>query len=168
MTKKIVLVLVTLLAISGTPAIAFQEGKTKGKAEKEHYRFSKPDQVTWGTAPAALSSGAQLAVLEGDPTNLGSYTMRLKMPDGYQIKPHTHPRREHITVISGMFMVGMGGTWDDSKLTDLPSGTYAFVEPGNQHFAKATGETVIQLNGEGPWQINYVNPADDPRKTKSK
>ena len=68
-----------------------------------------PDQVKFGPAPPFLPPGAQLAVLEGDPmASSGDFTIRLKMPDGYRIAPHTHPHRENVTVISGTLKVGMG------------------------------------------------------------
>ncbi len=113
----------------------------------EHVKTYTPDAIRWGAAPDALPSGAQLAVLEGDPTKPGAYTMRLKMPDGYKIPPHHHLRREHVTVISGAFKVGMGDSFDVGKMNEFA----------------AKGETEIQLHGTGPWEIKYVNPADDPR-----
>ena len=73
---------------------------------------------------------------------------------------------EHVTVISGTFNLGMGEKVDKSGGRALSAGAFAFMPPGMRHFAWTTGETVIQLHGTGPWKINYVNPADDPRKTK--
>jgi hypothetical protein len=68
----------------------------------------KPDQVKWGPAPPFIPAGAQLAVLEGNPMGTsGDYTIRLKMPDGYKIAPHTHPQRENVTVLSGTLKVGI-------------------------------------------------------------
>src|SRR5215472_6714935 len=68
-----------------------------------------PDAVPYGPAPAFVPTGAQLAILEGNPdATSGDYTVRLKMPDGYRIAPHWHPKRENVTVISGTFKVGMG------------------------------------------------------------
>src|SRR5438876_6550076 len=76
-----------------------------------------PDQVQFGPVPPFVPPGAQLAVLEGDPTApSGDFTVRLKMPDGYKIPPHWHPKRENVTVISGNFKVGMGDSWDDGKM----------------------------------------------------
>jgi len=67
-----------------------------------------PDQVKFGPAPPFLPPGAQLAVLEGDPmASTGDFTIRLKMPDGYKVAPHTHPNRENVTVLSGTLNVGM-------------------------------------------------------------
>jgi len=68
-----------------------------------HNAFT-PDSVPYGPAPAFLQPGAQLAVLEGDPTaSSGDFTIRLKLPAGYKIAPHWHPTRENVTVISGTF-----------------------------------------------------------------
>ena len=92
--------------------------------------------------------------------------MRLKMPDGYRIPPHSHPRVEHVTVISGTAKVGMGDTFDESKMNSFAAGSFAAIEPGVHHYAMASGETIIQLHGMGPWAINYANPNDDPRKKK--
>jgi hypothetical protein len=71
---------------------------------------------------------------------------------------------EHVTVISGKFNLGMGEKFDQSKGNEMPVGTFGFLAPQMKHFAWASEETVIQLHGEGPWEINYVNPSDDPRK----
>jgi len=117
----------------------------------------------YGAAPGILPPGAKLAVLEGDPTRAGTYTMRLWMPNGYTIPPHFHPADEHVTVVEGTFLVGMGGTLDASKFTPLAVGSFGMLPPGMQHYARAKGTTVIQLHGIGPWSLTYVNPSDDPR-----
>jgi quercetin dioxygenase-like cupin family protein len=126
-----------------------------------------PDQVKWGPAPPSLPAGAQLAVVEGDPMAAdGDFTVRLRMPDGYKIPPHTHPHRENVTVLSGTLKVGMGDQFDDAKMTTFPSGSFAYVDPTMHHYAGASGETVIQIHGMAPLQINYINPGDDPSKKK--
>jgi quercetin dioxygenase-like cupin family protein len=89
--------------------------------------------------------------------------MRLWMPNGYTIPPHFHPADEHVTVVEGTFLVGMGGTLDASKFTPLAVGSFGMLPPGMQHYARAKGTTVIQLHGIGPWTLTYVNPSDDPR-----
>lgn len=35
-----------------------------------------------------------------------------------------------------------------------------------KHYVWVKGETVVQFHGGGPWQINYLDPADDPRGKK--
>ncbi len=145
-----------------SPALA--QAPTSNQApEAGHVIIASPDKVTWGPGPAALPTGASLAVLEGDPGKAGPFTMRLRVPDGYRIPPHFHPVVEHVTVINGTFMVGLGEKFDASKLTKLPAGTFAALDPGMRHFAQAEGETVLQLHGVGPWGLTYVNPKDDPR-----
>ena len=126
-----------------------------------------PDQIKFGPVPPALAPGAQLAVLEGDPMgSSGNYTIRLKMPDGYRVPPHWHPNRESVTVISGSFKVGMGDKFDTSAMNSFPPGSYAYLDPSMHHYAMAVGETVVQVHGVAPFQINYVNPGDDPRTKK--
>jgi quercetin dioxygenase-like cupin family protein len=90
--------------------------------------------------------------------------MRLKLPKDYAIPPHTHPKPEIVTVISGTFKVGMGDTADKSKATALAAGGFFAFPPGMTHFAFTDEETVIQLNSTGPWALTYVNPKDDPRQ----
>ena len=153
------ILLVALLSFAASTALAQGAPTT----EKAHVIVALPDQLTWGPAPAVLPPGAKLAVLEGDPTVAGPYTMRLQMPDGYRIPPHFHPATEHVTVVKGTFKVGMGDKFDASKMTPLPVGTFAALEPGVQHFAEAKGVTILQLHGEGPWGLTYVNQADAPR-----
>jgi len=124
-----------------------------------------PDQIKWGPPPSFVAPGAQLAVIEGNPMgNSGDFTIRLKMPNGYKIAPHWHPKRENVTVISGSFKVGMGDKFDESKMGTFPAGSFAYLDPDMHHYAMASGETVVQVHGMSPLQFNYVNPADDPSK----
>jgi quercetin dioxygenase-like cupin family protein len=124
-----------------------------------------PDQIKWGPPPPFVAAGAQLAVLEGDPTaSTGDFTIRLKMPAGYKIAPHYHPNRENVTVISGNFKVGMGDKFDATKMGTFPAGSFAYLDPDMHHYAMALTATVVQVHGMSPLQFNYVNPSDDPSK----
>ena len=124
-----------------------------------------PSQIKWGPPPPFVAAGAQLAVLEGDPmASSGDYTIRLKMPDGYKIAPHWHPKRENVTVISGSLKVGMGDTFDASKMTTVRAGSFAFLDPDMHHYVQVVGPTIVQVHGVAPVQFNYVNPSDDPSK----
>jgi hypothetical protein len=126
-----------------------------------------PDSIAWGPAPAFVQPGAQLAVLEGNPlASTGDYTVRLKMPNGYRIAPHWHPKRENVTVIAGTFKVGMGDNFDDTKMLSFPAGSFAYLDPDMHHYAMASGEVVVQIHGVSPVQFNYINPNDDPSRTK--
>ena len=126
------------------------------------------DKMEWKEGPPSLPPGAKIAVLEGDPSKEGPFVFRVKAPDGYRIPPHTHPKTERITVISGTFNIGMGDKFDAAKAKPMPAGTYGYWETGMKHFVWIKGETVVQFHGMGPWTISYVNPNDDPRNQKQK
>jgi quercetin dioxygenase-like cupin family protein len=129
----------------------------------EGIKLNDPAELKWKDGPPSLPKGAQIAVLEGDPSKEGPFLFRVKVPDGYRIPPHTHPKTERVTVISGTFNIGMGDKFNEKALKPMPAGTYGYWEPGMKHFVLIKGETVAQFHGMGPWTINYVNPADDPR-----
>jgi quercetin dioxygenase-like cupin family protein len=124
-----------------------------------------PGALLWGPAPDVLPPGAQLSVLVGDPGKEDQlYVVRLKLPAGYRIPAHTHPKDEHVTVISGAFHIGMGAKFDEGKATRLTAGGFAYAAKGMQHYVWVAEETIVQVHGLGPLDISYVNPADDPRK----
>jgi quercetin dioxygenase-like cupin family protein len=126
-----------------------------------------PAQVKFGPAPPFLPKGAQLAVLEGDPMAAsGDFTIRLKMPAGYKVAPHTHPNRENVTVLSGILKVGMGDKFDANKMMTFGAGSFAYLDPSMHHYAMASVATVIQIHGMSPVKFNYINPADDPSGKK--
>lgn len=122
------------------------------------------NEIKWTAGPPSLPMGASIAVLEGDPIKEGPFVFRIKAPDGYRIPPHIHPKTERVTVISGTLNVGMGETFEAKAAQPMPQGTYGHWPAGMKHFVWVKGETVVQFHGEGPWTINYLNPADDPRK----
>jgi quercetin dioxygenase-like cupin family protein len=147
-----------LARISGQPAAEIVQATDMG--------LHSPANIEWKPGPASLPAGAKMAVLEGDPTKEGPFVMRLQAPAGYHIAPHTHPKTERVTVISGTMLLAMGDNLDRSAAKTLNAGTYGFWPAGMKHTAWFDGATIIQLHGIGPWQINYVNPADDPRNAK--
>jgi mannose-6-phosphate isomerase-like protein (cupin superfamily) len=120
------------------------------------------NEVTWAPAPPVLPSGAEIAVLEGDLSKEEPHLFRLRLPDGYHVAPHSHPMREHITVLEGTLVMGMGETADRSAAAPLPAGSFYALPVDDVHHVWAEGETVLQLHGIGPWGITYVDPADDP------
>ncbi|HET9325191.1 MAG TPA: cupin domain-containing protein [Candidatus Eisenbacteria bacterium] len=119
--------------------------------------------LKWGDPPPVLEKGAQFTVLAGDPSKEGLYVVRLKMPANYKINPHWHPTDEHVTVISGSLLIGMGESFDKAAMKELPAGGYVVLPGEMRHYAMAgKKETVLQVHGMGPFQLTYVNPADDP------
>ncbi|MGH7476562.1 MAG: cupin domain-containing protein [Longimicrobiales bacterium] len=158
--KHIIIAVVALL-LPGALA-AQSHGAPNGEAS--HVIVAIPGTFEFAPAPPSLPPGARLAVLEGDPSKEGAFTMQLWMPSGYRIPPHFHPADEHVTVLKGAFHVGMGEVFDADAATRLPTGTFAALSAGVRHYAFTEGETIIQLHGNGPWSLTYVNPADDPRR----
>src|SRR5262249_48320077 len=136
-----------------------------GHGDDGGHVVARPDALKWGTAPPGLPPGAQVAVLVGDPGKAGSgYVIRAKLPDGYKVPPHWHPHDENVTVLKGTLLMGKGDQFDPAKTEEYPVGTFARMPKGMRHFAVAKGETILQLHGVGPFDITYVNAADDPRK----
>ena len=126
------------------------------------------DTIQWGPAPPAFPPGAQFAVIAGDPATDGPYVVRLKMPANYRVPAHNHPTTEYVTVISGKFNIGMGDKLDTESGIELSQGGFAAAPAKMNHYAWTTAETVVQVHGQGPFAITYVDPADDPSKQTSK
>ena len=118
----------------------------------------------WGPAPAVFVKGAEVAVISGNPFAQGPYVLRLKMPAGYKIAAHNHPTTEYVTVISGTFHLGMGDKLDPAKSIALTAGGFAEAPPKMNHYAWAETPAIVQVHGQGPFAMTYVNPADDPGK----
>ena len=123
-----------------------------------------PNEIECGPGPTVLPPGAKAAVLFGDPAKPGLFALRIKLPEGYNIPPHTHPVDEVVTVISGTFRLGMGETADRATAQPLPGGSFFALLPGTAHYAFTDEETVIQINTVGPWGLTYINAKDDPRQ----
>ena len=139
------------------PDVVQAQGSTSGAAAVT----ITPDAVKWNP----LLPGIQISALAGDSSTPGPYTVRLKFADGARVAPHWHPEDESVTVIQGTFLAGMGEKYDAASLHEFPTGSFILMPKQMRHFAAARGETIVQLHGNGPFVINYVNPADDPSKS---
>jgi hypothetical protein len=118
-------------------------------------------------AGAGLPAGAKMAVLKGDPGKAGEFTVRIKMPANYTVPPHHHPTDEVVRVVSaGALSYGMGDKLDKSNVGSLTKGYHVNMQAGMNHYVFTTDPVDVQVNGTGPFQIVYVNPADDPRSAK--
>jgi quercetin dioxygenase-like cupin family protein len=128
-----------------------------------------PDRMAWDEPPPMVSPGAKMAILEGDPTapNNALFTLRMKLPANYRFMPHWHPTDEHVTVLSGSLLIGHGDSFAHDQMTELPAGGFAVLPAGHHHFAAAGNtEAIVQIHAVGPFEFNYVNPADDPRNQR--
>jgi len=138
-------------------------------AQSPAHVMENPGAAKWGPAPPMLPPGAQIAVLAGDPTKAGAYTVRLKFPANYDIPAHSHPTDENVAVVSGELFLGMSTKLDRKSGSGLGAGGFALMPAHANHFAYTKAETTILLYGQGPVEFKYVNPADDPRtKTTSR
>ena len=130
---------------------------------QSEFRAILPEDIDWKAFPAFPPS-ARLAVLVGEPSKPGPYVVRVKLPGGAKLMPHTHPEDRIYTVISGVFYIGLGDRFDADRLAAYPPGS-VIVLPGNTshfHWAKA-GEYVTQVSAIGPLGLDYLHPDDDPR-----
>jgi hypothetical protein len=152
--RALVALSVSALALVATLALA-QDSGPKGTAASA---------MKWGPAPDALPKGGELAGLSGDAGKSGPFTVRLKMPADYKIPAHKHPHTERITVISGEFHFGTGDKLDEKAASKLGPGGFVELPANTNHYAFTKEPTIIQIGGEGPFGIVYVNPADDPSK----
>lgn len=123
-----------------------------------------PSSVKFGDAPPSLPPGGKMAVLSGDPTKPGPFVIRAQVPAGYKVPPHWHPTDENLTILSGTVAIGMGDTWDEAKMQTVPTGGLVVLPAEMRHSFLARSAATFQVHGNGPFAVNYVNPADDPSK----
>ena len=125
-----------------------------------------PAEIKWSPGPPSLPKGAQLVVLSGDPSKPAPFAVRLKFPAGFKVAPHWHPTDEHVTVISGTMLFGMGDSVDVKAQKSVGPGGYSLMPAEMHHYASTKTGAVVQVHGVGPFAVTYVNPADDPRTAK--
>jgi ChrR-like protein with cupin domain len=118
--------------------------------------------LKWGDAPPVLPKGAKVAVLNGDPFKPGQYTLRLSLPANYSLPPHWHTATENLTIVSGTFYIGMGDKAVAKDVHELKSGGYHYLPAKQHHYAFTKSATVVQVSGEGPFDINYIDSKDNP------
>ena len=148
---------IALLGVLSMPLSALAQSAGGG------HIMALPSDLKWTDVPS-LPPGAKIATIEGSMSQAGPFTVRLKFPANYQIPAHSHPAIERVTVLSGTFHMGSGDKLDKSRTHALPAGGIMIIPAKSTHFAWTAEETIVQLNGTGPWGVDYVNPADDPRK----
>jgi hypothetical protein len=122
--------------------------------------------LKWMDAPPGLPPGSKVAVLSGDPSKPGPFTLRAMFPENYRVPPHTHPSYENVVVLEGTLYMGSGEKLEESKAMKLDAGGYSAIQANTAHYVFCKEKVTIQVNSEGPFAINYINPADDPRNKK--
>ena len=131
--------------------------------DEDRFHVIHPEEVQWKSFPS-FPPAARLAVLVGDPTKPGPYLIRVRLPAGTKMMPHKHAEDRIYTVISGVFYIGLGDEFDESKLTAHGPGTVLVLPSGQAHFHWAkSGEYITQVSAIGPLGLAYIEPANDPR-----
>jgi quercetin dioxygenase-like cupin family protein len=119
--------------------------------------------IKWGAAPPDLPKGAKVAVLVGDPTAAGQFVMRISLPSKYKMPFHWHSQAQRITVISGTVYIATTETYDKKLAHAVKPGGFVIVPARAQNFAFTKGAAVIEIHGDGPFDVKYTNPSDDPQ-----
>lgn len=148
----------SLLLVVTAAGVAFARPQQQGTAAPEAKTVT-PDQLQW--KPGILP-GMEVAALEGDMSQKGTFTVRMRFPDGFRLAPHTHPHPERVTLLSGTWFSARGTSYDESALRPLPPGTYMLTVPGLYHYGQARGEVVMQITTEGPYDFRFLDKKDDP------
>jgi quercetin dioxygenase-like cupin family protein len=160
-THRILMVALSMTLTSLCLAQTGQEKKSGAAPEnRSHHSVITPEAVNW----SPFIPGAEIAVISGDPAKPGPFVIRIKHHAGLKVPPHWHPTDEHITIITGKAVFGMGEKFDPAAGEEITAGSYVFAPKKMAHFIYAKEETIAQVHGIGPFQVFWVNPADDPTK----
>ncbi|HEY8147714.1 MAG TPA: cupin domain-containing protein [Vicinamibacteria bacterium] len=165
-SRSIVLLASAAVLLSLSSVAQTKSGSTAASLPAAHHLAVRPEAVRWtpmssdlmeGTPAFALTEPPQVSLLEGDPSQAGApFTLRIRLAAGTRVPPHWHPTEEHITVLQGRFSLGMGDEYNAASLQELPTGSYASMPKGMTHFALATGDTIVQVHGVGPFKSVWV------------
>ncbi len=157
----VITVLFAVTPLLWQPGLAMAQGSD----DTSPHIVAHAAELVWREGPPSLPPGARFVVLEGNPAAEGPLTLRLQFPANYQVPPHRHPALEHITVLAGTLHIGMGERMDRSQGAALVPGSFAVIPIGEAHYAWTGPEPVtIQVHSNGPFEIIYINPGDDPRR----
>ena len=157
------LALAAIAAVLATVSVAARADNSMMMSSGMKPVIFTPSTVKWEAGTGEFK-GLTVAWLSGDPTKAGPWTVRLKAPAGAKFPVHYHNDTEMVTVISGTFYLGLGDTVDMKKAKALPAGGFHYLPAKAHHYAYSKARTIVQVSGAGPFDINYLNPADDPQK----
>jgi quercetin dioxygenase-like cupin family protein len=153
--SKIIVAAVFAAALGGAATAQSHDGK--------HHTIVPGDAIKWGAAPPSLPPGAEAAALLGSPAKEGPFVLRIKFPAGFIVPPHMHSKDEFVVLLSGKLTINAGEKVDQAALKGLPPGTFMHLPSGMAHYLWSETESVVQINGMGPFDVKYIDPNDDPR-----
>ena len=132
-----------------------------------HGAVTLPDAAaaTYQKGPPNLPKGTQISLVSGDPSQPGPFVLRVKFPANTVIAPHTHSEAETLTILSGSIYHEHGKTIDKAAGKELRAGGFVYLPKDMPHSLWTTEQPVeLQVNGSGPFGLNYIDPADDPSR----
>lgn len=148
---------VVCAALVGVTAMAIAVSGQEKKESMEAHKIVHSGDLKW----TPIIKGCSIATVEGDYNAEGQpFVLRFQCADGAKVPAHWHPTDENMTVLKGSFLLGMGETFDESKLKPMNPGNFLFISKEMRHFGKIKGETIIQVHGVGPFKVNWVNPSE--------
>jgi hypothetical protein len=143
---------------------AAQDAGAGGRQAPGEMGFFRPTEIQWKEGPASLRKGAKMAVLEGDPTREGAFTMRLRLPDGFEVAPHWHTQVEHVTVISGLIQFGFGERFDRTATRAMPAGSLGYWPIGMRTLRLGGGGDRAPITRPGTMDDHLREPGGRPSK----
>jgi quercetin dioxygenase-like cupin family protein len=153
-TVRTLLVCVVLLGVVVWGVRAHGQEKADGAAAHKIVRYA---DLKW----TPIIKGCDLAAVSGDPNaDSTPFVIRIRCADGSKIPAHWHPTDENVTVLRGVFLVGMGDAFDETKLQTMNVGNFVAMPKEVRHYAMSKGDTIVQVHGVGPFKVNWVNPAE--------
>ena len=145
------------VVLLGVVALAMAASSQEKKEGMEAHKIVHFGDLKW----TPIMKGCDLAPVAGDMKAEGSpFVLRIRCADGAKIPAHWHPTDENVTVLKGTFLVGMGESFDESKLQTMNMGNFVTVPKEMRHFAMSKGETIVQVHAMGPFKVNWVNPSE--------
>ena len=138
----------------------------KALAQSTAHIVLRPGEIVWQPAPPVLEPGAEAAVLAGNPAQPGFVTLRVRVPDKYHIAPHRHSVDEYVTVLSGNLCFAIGEQVASGQSSCVGAGGFALIPAGVAHSVRASGATQYQIQVVAPFEMTYLNPADDPSQRR--
>ncbi len=149
-------VCVALIGIAALATALYSQEKKEGAEARKIVHFG---DLKW----TPIMKGCDLAPVSGDANVEGApFVLRIRCADGIKLPAHWHPTDEHLTVLKGTFLVGMGESFDEAKLQTMNFGNFLTMPKEMRHFGLCKGETIVQVHGAGPFKVNWVNPSEVP------
>src|SRR5688500_14578732 len=94
-------------------AVALAPTVVAAQQPSHGHTFATKKSLKWTETPSL--PGAKIAVIEGPLNEAKPFILRISFPADYTIAPHFHSGIEHVTVISGEFVMGMGEKFRKGK-----------------------------------------------------